>query len=130
MSRSKKTRSLKRNHSGVKTGTKERTKIESKQKKAKQKLANPRAVTRQRSVYQQHLDNNDLTEGQHAAPKLQLDQPLISLLAQAEQKSANFRAAKKPKPRTPEKVEAPATEEDQEANLWNQLESAPSNDIF
>jgi hypothetical protein len=128
MSRSKKSRSLKRNHSGVKTGTKERTKLESKQRKAKKKLANPRAVTRQRSVYQKHLDDNNLVEGQHLAPKEQQAQPTNSLLAQAQKKSANFKPEAKPKAK--EVLTPQVTEENQEADLWDQLESTPNNDIF
>ncbi len=136
MSRSKKTRSLKRNHSGVKTGTKERTKIESKQRKANKKLANPRAVNRQRSVYQQHLDNNNLVEGQHQAPKEQIAQPVNSLLAQAQQKAANFKPEIKPTPKVKlapkakEKIAPKAAEENQDDALWDQLESTQNNDIF
>ena len=136
MSRSKKTRSLKRNHSGVKTGTKERTKLESKQRKANKKLANPRAVTRQRSVYQQHLDNNNLVEGQHLAPKEQVAQPKTSLLAQAQQKAANFKPEAKPTPKKrptakAKEIEAPKIiDENHDNALWDQLESTPNNDIF
>ncbi len=136
MSRSKKTRSLKRNHSGVKTGTKERTKLESKQRKANKKLANPRAVTRQRSVYQQHLDNNNLVEGQHQAPKEQVAQPQNSLLAQAQQKAANFKpeinptAKKRSAPKAKEILAPKVIDDNQEDALWDQLESTPNNDIF
>lgn len=136
MSRSKKSRSLKRNHAGVKTGSKERTKLESKQRKANKKLANPRAVTRQRSVYQQHLDNNNLVEGQHQSPKAQAAQPTVSLLAQAQQKAANFKAEikpaakKRPTPKAKETLAPNAIEDNPENALWDQLESTQNNDIF
>lgn len=136
MSRSKKTRSLKRNHSGVKTGTKERTKLESKQRKANKKLANPRAVTRQRSVYQQHLDNNNLVEGQHQAPKEQVVQSKPSLLAQAQQKAANFKpevkptAKKRPTAKAKEIQTPKVIDDNQDSALWDQLESTTNNDIF
>ncbi len=120
MSRSKKSRSLKRNHSGFKTGSKERTKLESKQRKAKKKLANPRAVTRQRSVYQQHLDNSGLVEAQHVDLKTTTTKsvPVAKLLSPEKTKL-------KPAP-----IEVTESEEPQKVSLWDQLESPQNNDTF
>ncbi len=126
MSRSKKSRSLKRVTGGnKKTGSKERMKLENKQRKAKKKEENPRKVVRQRSVYQQHLDSNSSVKTQHAGKK-------------AETKSAPVKESKL-------KILAPANEsieeepvialdtapqESTESSLWDQLEAPQNNDIF
>ena len=130
MSRNKKSRSMKRVTGGVKTGSKERTKLENKQHKARKKAAAPNAKSsRQRSVYQQFLDNNDLVEGQHVGKK---------------EDSASIEAAVEPikvpvarpmlKPVTKPVVEkAPPMEQDDEASsedLWDQLENPKNNDTF
>ena len=128
MSRSKKSRSLKRNHAGVKTGTKERTKLERKQSKAKSKLANPRAVTRQRSVYQQFLDSNNLVEGQHAAAKAPESPAIKPIYKDIQSKVSSFKH--KPKPSIQKKIETPIATEDQKDDLWDQLETPQNNDIF
>ncbi len=128
MSRSKKSRSLKRNHAGVKTGTKERTKLERKQNKAKSKLANPRAVTRQRSVYQQFLDTNNLVEGQHAASKAPESPAVKPIYKDIQSKVSSFKH--KPKPSIQKKIETPIAAEDQKDDLWDQLETPQNNDIF
>lgn len=69
MSRVKKSRSLKRVSGGTKTGTKERMKLETKQRKAKKKAANPRLVVRQRSVFQKLEDEKKTPIGQKASVK-------------------------------------------------------------
>jgi len=124
MSRRKKSRSLKNNHSGVKTGSKERMKIETKQRKAAKKAANPRKVTRQRSVYQQHMDNSGLVEAQHVdAPKPSQSQPMVKKLSAHQlQQVAETKASPV--------VEAIVEPEVQAVDLWDQLESPQNADIF
>ncbi len=126
MSRKKKSRSLKNNHSGVKTGSKERMKIETKQRKAAKKAANPRKVTRQRSVYQQHMDNSGLVEGQHVdAPKPSQIQPVKKMVVASPMKAARKPLAK------PAFVPEPTVESEvQPKDLWDQLESPQNSDIF
>ncbi len=123
MSRRKKSRSLKNNHSGVKTGSKERMKIETKQRKAAKKAANPRKVTRQRSVYQQHMDNSGQVEDQHVnAPKPAQSLPAVKKFAISQQKA--------PKPMVSPVIETPVEKEVQAVDLWDQLESPQNADIF
>lgn len=111
MSRVKKSRSLKRVTGGVKTGTKERTKLERKQRKAKQQAANPVKKNRQRSVYQRFLDENNLVETQHAAkPK-------------AQTQSAQEPVFEQEQPRVSQK---PVEKE----SLWDQLEKPKNTDTF
>ncbi|MFT6154625.1 MAG: hypothetical protein ACJAYK_002332 [Crocinitomicaceae bacterium] len=63
MSRNKKSRSLKRVTGGVETGSKERTKLEKKQNKARKKAtANIGKENRQRSVYQKAVDDEKSTK--------------------------------------------------------------------
>lgn len=109
MSRLRKSRSLKRVTGGVKTGSKERTKLENKQRKAKQKAANPVKSNRQRSVYQRYLDENQLVEKQHVTAT----------------KAVKAVAAKI------EDIQRPIyqAEEDSES-LWDQLEKPTNNDTF
>jgi len=124
MSRRKKSRSLKNNHSGVKTGSKERMKLETKQRKAAKKAANPRKVTRQRSVYQQLMDKNGQVETQHVnALKPSQDQPAVKKLIISQQKPA-------PKPMASPIKETPVEPEVQAEDLWGQLESPQNADIF
>jgi len=124
MSRRKKSRSLKNNHSGVKTGSKERMKLETKQRKAAKKAANPRKVTRQRSVYQQLMDKNGQVEAQHVnALKPSQDQPAVKKLIISQQKPA-------PKPMASPIKETPVEPEVQAEDLWGQLESPQNADIF
>lgn len=106
MSRLKKSRSLKRVTGGVKTGSKERTKLENKQRKAKQKAANPVKSNRQRSVYQKFLDENDLVEKQHVAKPVKTTEPVIS------------------EPRVTFEPRA------KKETLWDQLEKPQNNDTF
>ncbi len=140
MSRSKKTRSLKSNHGGLKTGSKERTKLESKQRKASKKLANPRKVTRQRSVYQQHLDSNNLVEDQHGKKaKLQIESTdnthSVAPQNNVAKPSKHTSRFEKPSLITTENQKnntAPNVIDSQpsEADLWDQLEQPQENDIF
>jgi len=124
MSRRKKSRSLKNNHSGVKTGSKERMKLETKQRKAAKKAANPRKVTRQRSVYQQLMDKNGQVEAQHVnALKPSQGQPAVKKLIISQQKPA-------PKPMASPIKETPVEPEVQTEDLWGQLESPQNADIF
>lgn len=109
MSRVKKSRSLKRVTGGVKTGSKERTKLENKQRKAKKKSAQPSKTGRQRSVYQKFLDDNNLIEKQHVSKPVK---PVIEVT-------------------TEETVTAkPERTRERSENLWDQLEKPTSNDIF
>jgi len=110
MSRVKKSRSLKRVTGGVKTGTKERTKLERKQRKAKQKAANPVKKTRQRSVYQQFLDDNNLVETQH-----------VSKPAKPAVEAQN---------NTPEPSNFAQPETNKKESLWDQLENPKNSDTF
>ncbi|MEY8204465.1 MAG: hypothetical protein RPR40_05245 [Bermanella sp.] len=122
MSRRKKSRSLKNNHSGLKTGSKERTKLESKQRKAAKKVANPRKVSRQRSVYQQHMDKSGLVEIQHVdAPKPSPIRPIVKKLSTQPPKQAPMA-----KPAIASAVATEVTAVD----LWDQLESPQNADIF
>ncbi len=133
MSRRKKSRSLKNNHSGLKTGSKERMKIESKQRKAAKKEANPRKVNRQRSVYQQQLDKSGQVESQHVDPKVPTAiQAAIKKALPTSQDSAPspVKAVKRP---TPKQVPAPApqvTETPVSEDPWDLLETPQNKDIF
>lgn len=110
MSRVKKSRSLKRVSGGVKTGTKERTKLERKQRKAKQKAANPVKKTRQRSVYQQFLDDNNLTEQQHVAKP---SEPVTESVKDNQQD-----------------LPKPESKQPKNESLWDQLEKPQNSDTF
>jgi hypothetical protein len=71
MSRNKKTRSLKRVTGGVETGSKERTKLEKKQNKARKKAtSNIGKENRQRSIYQQAVDDEKSTKRKKGPAKL------------------------------------------------------------
>ena len=111
MSRSKKSRSLKRVNGGVKTGTKERTKIERKRRKEAKKEANPRKNTRQKSQYQKFLDENNLVEKQHVAKPA--TQPEVKE-TQAEPVRETPKVRREPK----------------EENLWDMLEKPNQTDTF
>ena len=123
MSRVKKSRSLKRVTGGVKTGSKERTKLENKQRKAKQKAAKPFKPTRQRSVYQQFVDENNLVEKQHS------NKPAKSIVDDAVVAEAKAQKTKKEliTPMQPKTVETPKEQAD---DLWDQLEQPTNNNIF
>lgn len=123
MSRVKKSRSLKRVTGGVKTGSKERTKLENKQRKAKQKAAKPFKPTRQRSVYQQFMDENNLVEKQQANN---------SVKSANSNQQAPVKKALKPKKETVAPVQQQVAIKSQEnANdLWDQLEQPTNNDTF
>ncbi len=125
MSRKKKSRSLKNNHSGVKTGSKERMKLETKQRKAAKKIANPRKVTRQRSVYQQHMDQSGQVEGQHVEARKPASQPLFKPVTKSFTEKVNTPALN-PSPVREQLVEKQA----EPVDLWDQLESPQNNDIF
>lgn len=123
MSRVKKSRSLKRVTGGVKTGSKERTKLENKQRKAKQKAAKPFKPTRQRSVYQQFMDENNLVEKQQANN---------SVKSANSNQQAPVKKAFKPKKEAVAPVQQQVAIKSQEnANdLWDQLEQPTNNDTF
>ena len=115
MSRVKKSRSLKRVTGGVKTGSKERTKLENKQRKAKKKAANPAKKSgRQRSVYQKFLDDNGLIEQQHVAKP---EAPEESNLPPEEETP-------------PQEVQKSTARPNQEEDMWEQLENPGKNDIY
>ncbi|MGK0445715.1 MAG: hypothetical protein ACJA1U_002666 [Bermanella sp.] len=123
MSRVKKSRSLKRVTGGVKTGSKERTKLENKQRKAKQKAAKPFKPTRQRSVYQQFMDENNLVEKQQANN---------SVKSANSNQQAPVKKALKPKKEAVAPVQQQVAIKSQEnANdLWDQLEQPTNKDTF
>ena len=122
MSRNKKSRSLKRVTGGVKTGSKERTKLENKQNKARKKANSKTSKPqRQRSVYQKMLDDKQ-AEGATKEPKK------TQVTATSETEQVNDLEPIEPTPieentlntsiETPER----ASEDD----LWDQLEN-PDN---
>lgn len=117
MSRLKKSRSLKRVTGGVKTGSKERTKLENKQRKAKQKAANPMKGNRQRSVYQKFLDENEIVEKQHAAKPTAVKE--VATVIKAKTK-ANTNTVEHKSVEPTENTES----------LWDQLEKPTNNDTF
>jgi hypothetical protein len=133
MSRRKKSRSLKNNHSGLKTGSKERMKIESKQRKAAKKEANPRKVNRQRSVYQQQLDKSGHVESQHVGAKAPTAiQAVIKKTLPTSIDSMPATAIKRSKPK-PAPVLTPAPQETEtlvSEDPWDLLESPQNKDIF
>lgn len=111
MSRTKKSRSLKRVTGGVKTGSKERTKLENKQRKAKKKASSTsKKPSRQKSVYQKFLDDNNLIEQQHV------------------NKPTPIETEEAPPQEEPEtEVSRKSTSDD----MWDQLENPDkNNDIF
>ena len=127
MSRSKKSRSLKRANGGVKTGSKERTKLESKQRKAKKKAANPRKITRTRSVYQKAVDIETIEEKQakRRAPTDRLD------LSMAQTTAPKVQATPEPKvAQAPIKEESVESETESEEGLWDLLENPSSTNTF
>ncbi|GAA6133564.1 hypothetical protein NBRC116188_03530 [Oceaniserpentilla sp. 4NH20-0058] len=111
MSRVKKSRSLKRVTGGVKTGTKERTKLERKQRKAKQKAANPVNKNRQRSVYQKFLDDNNLVETQHVAKPVKATESVATV-------------------NTPDVMDSHYEKPKKDTSLWDQLENPQNPDTF
>jgi len=122
MSRNKKSRSLKRVTGGVKTGSKERTKLENKQNKARKKANSKTSKPqRQRSVYQKMLDDKQ-PEGATNEPKK------TQAIATSETEQQN--ALEPIEPTSIEKdaldtsIETPETTS--EDDLWDQLEN-PDN---
>lgn len=122
MSRNKKSRSLKRVTGGVKTGSKERTKLENKQNKARKKANSKTSKPqRQRSVYQKMLDDKQ-PEGTTKEPKK------TQAIATSETEQQN--ALEPIEPTSIEKaaldtsIETPETTS--EDDLWDQLEN-PDN---
>ena len=119
MSRNKKSRSLKRVTGGVKTGSKERTKLENKQNKARKKANSKTSKPqRQRSVYQKMLDDKqpEGTANTTKKPDIKTPQETEEIM-------------------TPESMETASTEEEtlntsnesiSEDELWDQLEN-PDN---
>lgn len=127
MSRSKKSRSLKYANGGVKTGSKERTKLESKQRKAKKKAANPRKVTRTRSVYQKAVDSEAIEEQkvQRRAPTDALD---LSLALPSKPKAPVKTETQAIE--TPTKEESVETAPESEEELWDLLENPSNTNTF
>ena len=110
MSRVKKARSLKRVTGGVKTGTKERTKIERKKRKEAKKTASPRKESRQKSVYQKYLDDNGIVDQSHKA-------------------KASKPAPEQAKETQPAKPEKPVVKQERD-DLWDMLENPNLKDTF
>lgn len=124
MSRNKKSRSLKRVTGGVKTGSKERTKLENKQNKARKKASSMTGkVKRQRSVYQKMLDENASTkqdQPKKAAPKP--DQEVVE---------PEVTEAAAPTPiKESAKEDTLETPEQSDDDLWDQLENPGETDTF
>ena len=110
MSRVKKSRSMKRVTGGVKTGSKERTKLERKRRKETKKAANPRKSSRQKSVYQRYLDDNGIVDTAHATKP---SAPAVE--EQAINPSAPVAAPEKP---------------EKEESLWDMLEKPAKQDTY
>lgn len=118
MSRVKKSRSLKRVTGGQKTGSKERMKLETKQRKAKKKAANPRAVVRQRSVFQKLEDEKKALLAKGTQPQKIKATPLAPASAVTPQLEIK-------------KIEIVADiETDNEDNLWDMLEQPQNTNTF
>ena len=100
---------MKRVTGGVKTGTKERTKIERKRRKDAKKAANPRKNSRQKSVYQRYLDDNGIVDQSHAEKAADNDQQNMD--------SVKSQPAPKEKP-------------EKEESLWDMLEKPTQHDTF
>ncbi len=116
MSRVKKSRSLKR-IAGVKTGTKERTKIERKRRKEAKKASNPRKSDRQKSLYQRFLDDNGIVNQAHVEkPKTKKPENIDTIDAQE--------STQKPS----DKASGAHKEKDQ--NLWDMLEKPNLKDTY
>lgn len=112
MSRIKKSRSMKRVTGGVKTGSKERTKLEKKQRKAaKSKHAQDK---RQKSVYQKFLDDNNLVEQQHVQKQPNPSEDLPEIDSDLEETEEQHERAREEKPQS----------------LWEQLERPQNKDTF
>lgn len=128
MSRSKKSRSLKYANGGVKTGSKERTKLESKQRKAKKLAANPRKVTRTRSVYQKAVDV-ETTEEQQVQKRVPTDALDLSMAHPTTPK-----AKIKPEPQAEDETlieeERVEKEAESEEDLWDLLENPSNTNTF
>ena len=104
-------------------GSKERTKLENKQRKAKQKAAKPFKPTRQRSVYQQFMDENNLVEKQQANN---------SVKSANSNQQAPVKKALKPKKEAvaPVKQQVAIKSQENANDLWDQLEQPTNNDTF
>lgn len=113
MSRKKKARSIKR-IAGIKTGTKERTKLENKQRKERKKAASKAKPTRQRSIFQQFLDKTQTVDPEFSGqPQKQRTKEEAPATQQAEQV-----------------VQTKPVEEPKEQSLWDQLERPKNTDTF
>lgn len=122
MSRNKKSRSLKRVTGGVKTGTKERTKLENKQKKARKKASSVTAKDkRQRSVYQKMVDDqNSNTEKKSQKNTPKADSQIENIREPAEPEDSAHTIASEPT----------ITDKPDEDDLWDQFENPESSDTF
>lgn len=130
MSRNKKSRSLKRVTGGVKTGSKERTKLENKQNKARKKAAG--GVTakqkRQRSIFQKALDQ-EKAETKKPSPKKTPETEESKQNNELEPLHAEASPAKEDTSSidTDTVVDTPEQTED---DLWDQLENPNSSNTF
>lgn len=123
MSRNKKSRSLKRVTGGVKTGSKERTKLENKQNKARKKASSMSKVKRQRSVYQKMLDENASTKQDQ--PKKAAPKPDQEVLESEVTEAATLNPIKEST-----KEDTLETAEQSDDDLWDQLENPGETDTF
>jgi CRISPR/Cas system-associated protein endoribonuclease Cas2 len=127
MSRNKKSRSLKRVTGGVKTGTKERTKLENKQNKARKKaLTTTGKVKRQRSIYQKMVDENGTDEKQ-VAPKKTVTQQPDNTEIEASAETRRQTQVKEEAPITPAKSDIDTSSDE---DLWDQLENPGESNTF
>lgn len=122
MSRNKKSRSLKRVTGGVKTGSKERTKLENKQNKARKKANSKTSKPqRQRSVYQKMLDDKQ-AEGATKEPK----KTQVTATSETEQVSDLEPIETTPIEENALNTSIETPERASEDDLWDQLEN-PDN---
>lgn len=126
MSRVKKTRSLARVN-GVKTGSKEKTKLLNKLRKDQKKAKNPHKEVRQKSVYEKYLESLAGNPELYAAAKAEQAGVKPPKSTKPVEQSAPAFIEKPLKNKA--KAEPIEVEEDAE-DLWEQLERPRDKDIF
>jgi hypothetical protein len=126
MSRVKKTRSLARVN-GVKTGSKEKTKLLNKLRKDQKKAKNPHKEVRQKSVYEKYLESLTANPELYAAAKAEQAgiKPVKTTKPVQQNAPAFIEKPLKAKPQV-----AAADSEDDADDLWEQLERPRDKDIY
>jgi len=133
MSRNKKSRSLKRVTGGVKTGTKERTKLENKQKKARKKATSVMVKDkRQRSVYQKMVDENNATKDNKPNQPKKVSKSTEADQAKIEEKVITPEIEKAPKVVTNKDTELNSVDstDASDEDLWDQFENPNGSNTF